>query len=584
MIDRPQDRVVDHIDSRNSHSFEPTFTFPDPPDAYRVSFLDQTNDYETAERLVPWPGHVGPVNLTEELRLPGKTDPDEIWRETRRRQYELDHRTEFVNVVQEGITRSATRGDLVMGSFNILQNTDAVYEVLAVNDQSISLGGTVVLDESIQYGVRFFRIGDGDATTDASIIRLVGNPAGETEILSLSGDGVMPDVGSSIHLGPSGNESQKLYIHKIEQGEAGSQVISMIEAAPEIDELTDLEIPPPWDGRVGEIVVLPNTPPAAPIISLLRVVGDPVTLEPIVEVSFTAGSGSTVAPATYTLYHRLTGETDFVDQTVAAGSGSFEITGYSVGDNIELEGRATALGGLQSDPFATIDYTIEAPLLPPSAPPSGSVEGGLGFATFNFATPPEEFQTLKIYRSSTEFEADAEPIAELGGLLSNTSVTHIYGDATVTQLVDEPDFNAVATWSPGTDWSIDAGKAVKTPGSATELEQLIAGLVAGELYRGEVTVTRNAGSLTVRLQGASNASESPFITTGHKLISITAPDVPTTLSMLCDSSFDGDVTGVRLYRPTSGSRPQGEFHFFISAVSDEGVESPLLALGPATIV
>ncbi len=84
--------MVDHISPRNSKGFKASRTYFDPPHGFRVKFLDRTNDHKAAERLIPWPAHSGEITLTEELQLPGKTNPAEIWIEARRRMYEAIYR------------------------------------------------------------------------------------------------------------------------------------------------------------------------------------------------------------------------------------------------------------------------------------------------------------------------------------------------------------------------------------------------------------------------------------------------------------------------------------------------------------
>ena len=101
VIDRPETLVIDHINPRNSDRFEWSRAYFDAPDGMRITFLDETNDYVQAERIVPWPGHEGPINLTEAIELPGKTDPDEIWIEARRRMYELQYRADSFSAMHE---------------------------------------------------------------------------------------------------------------------------------------------------------------------------------------------------------------------------------------------------------------------------------------------------------------------------------------------------------------------------------------------------------------------------------------------------------------------------------------------------
>ena len=114
VIDRPQDVVVDHITPRNSWGFEGERSYIKPPDGIRVRFLDETNDYSEAELIHPWPGNEGAIDLLEEWEMPGKTDPDEVARETYRRMQEVIQRRDTFRVMQEGAIRAATRGDKVL--------------------------------------------------------------------------------------------------------------------------------------------------------------------------------------------------------------------------------------------------------------------------------------------------------------------------------------------------------------------------------------------------------------------------------------------------------------------------------------
>ena len=111
VIDRPETLVIDHINPRNSAQFTWSRSYFNPPDAFRIQFMDETNDYLQAERIVPWPGFTGDVTLTEQLELPGKTDPGEIWIEARRRMYELLYRPDAFTAIQDGAARVSNCAD-----------------------------------------------------------------------------------------------------------------------------------------------------------------------------------------------------------------------------------------------------------------------------------------------------------------------------------------------------------------------------------------------------------------------------------------------------------------------------------------
>lgn len=53
VINRPEELVVDHVNPRNSSGITWSRTYFDPPDAFRVSFYDATNDYKLGERIIP---------------------------------------------------------------------------------------------------------------------------------------------------------------------------------------------------------------------------------------------------------------------------------------------------------------------------------------------------------------------------------------------------------------------------------------------------------------------------------------------------------------------------------------------------
>ena len=103
--------MIDHINPRNSAQFTWSRSYFNPPDAFRIQFMDETNDYLQAERIVPWPGFTGDVTLTEQLELPGKTDPGEIWIEARRRMYELLYRPDAFTAIQDGAARVSNCAD-----------------------------------------------------------------------------------------------------------------------------------------------------------------------------------------------------------------------------------------------------------------------------------------------------------------------------------------------------------------------------------------------------------------------------------------------------------------------------------------
>jgi hypothetical protein len=93
---------------------------------------DITNDFNERERLIPWPGHVGPIDVTEALEFPGKTNPAEIWKEARWRQYEPIERGDALRFEQQQLGRTAREQEI----YNQLQAAGVT--ITSANGQAIA--------------------------------------------------------------------------------------------------------------------------------------------------------------------------------------------------------------------------------------------------------------------------------------------------------------------------------------------------------------------------------------------------------------------------------------------------------------
>ncbi len=125
-VDRPDKPIVDHFNPRNSYDFKVVRSYVEPPDAFRVQFLDATNDYKAAERIVPWPGKEGStIVLTEEPTAAGQTDPAENYREAYRRALEAIHRPDVYTVSRDRAVQVAVRGDRVRLSTDVISRVSA---------------------------------------------------------------------------------------------------------------------------------------------------------------------------------------------------------------------------------------------------------------------------------------------------------------------------------------------------------------------------------------------------------------------------------------------------------------------------
>ncbi|WP_454288892.1 host specificity protein J [Rhizobium arsenicireducens] len=413
VIDRPQDLVVAHVNSRNSRDFTWSRNYIDPPDAFRVQFLDETADYQARERIVRWPGYTGDINTTEQLELPGKTDPAEIWRETRRRQYEVIHRPDVFTAVQDAAVRTATRGDHVKGSYETLISTMAALKVSAVRGLYVTLDGQVEMAAGATYAIRFMRqVGTGDDATFESVLRGVQTAPGVTDSVLLKGDGYVPDKGTIVQFGLSGEESMDLVVAGVQAGEQMTTVLSMLASAPIIDTLTDAEVPPAWNGRAGSDAGTVIAVPAIPVVVGTEPYFDEDGLADGLIVLLSPGEGSTAEVATFSLRHRLAGTTTWSVTTADAGEGGITLTGYGTGASIEMQRLATSTAGYSSpwsDTF-TVDSAVDGGD-PPAPVTSGSVAGGTGDASFTVSTPADA--SIAELRLSYGLNADGTGAVEI---------------------------------------------------------------------------------------------------------------------------------------------------------------------------
>ncbi|ADZ70130.1 host specificity protein J [Polymorphum gilvum] len=409
VVDRPSELVIAHVNSRNSRDFAWRRSYIEPPDAFRVRFLDETADYQQRERIVRWPGHAGDITVTEELELPGKTDPDEIWIEARRRQYEAIHRPDIFTAVQDGAVRTATRGDLVKASYEVLKRTFAALRVTAVRGQTISLDGWVEMEAGGAYAVRFMKqVGSGDAATFQSVLRTVRTDAGTRDSLTLSGAGDMPEAGVIVQFGEAGAESLDLVIAGVQAGEQMSNVLTMLAAAPIIDTLTDAEVPPAWNGRAGGDAAASVAVPAVPVVSSIETHFTGATADGLTVLLVPGTGGAT--PATYTLRHRISGGVTWSEASVPAG-GAIVVTGYADGDTVEIQRRATSKEGYVSAWSATVSADVAAePVVPPLPITTGTVTGGVEEAAFGLSTPNDP-SIAKIALSYSAYEDGASSVA-----------------------------------------------------------------------------------------------------------------------------------------------------------------------------
>lgn len=350
-IDRPQSTYVSAITPRNSWDFQGTTPQVLFPDGHRVQFIDETAGYQQAERVIPFPGvSADAVAVTEDLSFPGVTDPAQIWRAARRRQYELIHRPHTYTASQDIESLVLARGNLVPLSHDVLDRDQVAARVRSVDGRSVEIDTAVTMVAGRSYACTF-RTKAGDA-----VRRSVITVPGEISLLSLIGDADGIEAGNIAMFGTSlRGEVLDVIVKSVERGENLTAKLTLIDAAPIIDQLTDAEVAPPWDGRIGEIGDVSELVPAVPTF----IVTDSSL---VFHVALTPGSGGAIAPATYVVSYRLHGGGAFSTTTILVADGVAHIDGFIVGDVIDVKARAVSMYGVSSADSSVVQATLHEPI------------------------------------------------------------------------------------------------------------------------------------------------------------------------------------------------------------------------------
>lgn len=613
-IDRPRTIVVDHISSRNASKISWSTSFFKPPDGHRVTFLDETNDYEQGERIVPWPADVryatkaamladlspragkraevyadpveanngyfrkvgasdagswavAPLDIIEALDLPGITNPVQIWTETRRLQYERIYRKTAYVATQAGSIRRAGPGDMVMLARDVLVQAIHAASVVAVSNRRVEVDDAFVMEEGTDYAIRWCHYADDDDADGESILRQIKTVPGSNRAVTLIGEGEIPGYGDIVHFGPMATDSIPVIVAGIERGEDNASILHMLPAADEMHSRVAAEVAPAWNGRVGVNLGGSNTPPGLPKVVSVRSgrsgTGDPnglvVTLRP--------DTGAIVSRK-LEIQHRLDGSPTWsAPISVSAGTGAITIPGYIAGQVVEWQPRAVSAYGIESAWGSTRETTIGAQ--DPAEPKALNaslivVTGGLGKADTFFTVDADAGTTthVQLYRNTTgifsESDAALDPIAVAAG----GSYTRVMGDASRVSLLANGDFAAAGPPPTlGTGWTITAGHADHSATSGGAIVWSGLPINPGDVCRSRVNVKAISGvgaTLTPRNSGTLNESwATAYTTTGIKRQSHTAVSANGSFGLVANTNAVIQIDDVAFFIQTPSCLPQG---------------------------
>lgn len=578
IIDEPQSLVVAHLNPLNSRDFRWKLPYLELPDAIRVRFQDETNDWQSAERLIPWIGHTGDIGLTEEWTFAGKTNPDEIWLLTMRRMLEVDKRRETFTCIQDGMIRTAVRGDLVMGIVERLDDRQRAARVSSVRGNFIALNDEVTMEAGTQYGLRFRVFSGPSDALGTSVLRPVTFAEGSTFSVVLTGTGDVPARDDIVHFGPLASDSLPLRIKKIERGEKGSNILTLTKAAPEIDTMLAAMTPPAWSPKVGTEITSGGIAPAAPVfVALVSGISNGGSLANSINLILAPGFGSSAIVGSYAVYHRLSGAGSWSGPvTVTAAGAGTEINAYAVGNSVEFQAKAVALDGTAGPLTTTRTIVVGAADAGAAAAfVSISMVAGLGVITATFTTGANQ-SSVKFYIQNAiggSINRAVDFVREVA-VEPNNSYTVTFGDATRVNLLTNGNFNAAGSNTYETGWSFATDKAAKAAGVANWVfEALSPGI--GTVYRTRMKVTRTAGAVQMGLKGTTDVLGTARNASGTYYEALTGISGLTGGGAKADATFAGSVDDLIIYAQTTACLSQGGKTLWAEPFNADGVAGPL---------
>jgi hypothetical protein len=567
VIDRPQTLIVDHINPRNSRNFNWQRTYFKEPHAFRVPFIDAANKYASAERIVPKPGYVGPITKTERMEVPGVTDAGQAWIAASRRWYELQHRTDSWTAIQDGAVRVATRGDLVMGSFDVMEETQVTARVVAVVDNRVEVDEDFTPKANTAYSCRFIKIVevDGKGIGISILAPIVTFPNGGNIFLMNGAD--KPAFGDIVHIGPTATESMKLIVNRVEPAEDMASHLTLIAESSEIDALTDAVVPPLWVNRYGSEIGALSTAPPAPIFRAI-LSGNDTTATNGLFIKVSPGPGSSVEVGAFEFDHRLVGAGTWTTTGTPAAQEGLLLTTYALGNDVEFRVRSISIYGTPGPYTATRHVVIGARnAATPSALIAPSVSPSLGWAYISagIGTNTDE---IRIYRKAgTGNVFNAADLKYSFSVTPGTTFTLGDGDSSRVNLIANPNFDSAANWTFDAGWVFNVDKATRTPAAASWVYQNLTLPVVN--YRTRLVVKDStAGGVQLGLKGSTNVLGTLRTANGTYYQTLAGLAGLTGAGALADATFAGAVDEVIVYQETGICLPQGSHEWWYRPFND----------------
>jgi hypothetical protein len=390
----------------------------------------------------------------------------------------------------------------------------------------------------------------------------------------------LPDVGELIHIGPYRAESVDCIVRATETGGDGNTAFHLIDHAPEIEALTDAEVPPPWTGRNGSVIGGSTIAPLAPRIVSIQtgIAGTGVANRMTVLIA--AADGETQRLRIFIVEHRAAGAGPFSQTVVPVADGGADFTQYPAGAIVELRVFAVSEDNVPGPPTALETIAIGGGDLPlPGAIIEESivVTAGAGHAIVNLTTGAST-ETINVYRRrpGTALDRTVHLVREVPAA-SLAALSFADGDVSRISILVNGNFSADQDWTKETGWTIASGVASHAPGTASALLQA-AGLTQGKAYAWSLEIPSiAAGGLIPALIGGAGVIGPQLTAAGFHSGTLTAVAGSAQFSLSATAPFNGAADNVALYERTAACVEPGAWIYEFEPVNGDGVAGPLTA-------
>jgi hypothetical protein len=378
VFDAVRDYPIQHFTPANSWGFSSVRRFFNLPNAFRVGFFNQDNDWQTDERIVYDDGYDeenNPPNLYENMELAGITDAEQIYRLGREyiKAARLRPETHTLKVDMEYL--AAGLRDLVRVSHDVLMvgwGYGRLKEVITEEGVIVSARLEQAFEpvDGVSYGISIRRSKDARSVDARVLIQddLI------TFIPPLELDKI--EEGDLYSFGEFEKTTEDYIISEIKPESALNAELSLIAYAPAVYSDPDEAIPPFTPNTSAVILPERKAPPPPTDLNIqesLELRGAAVNvcyfnwLEPV---------NSAVAIKGYQVRYRLIGGSVYNDITTAREG--VEVVGLSKGD-YEFIVRAVSIYDIPSD-WARLEAALLGDAIPPDdvkGVASYYVDGGL---------------------------------------------------------------------------------------------------------------------------------------------------------------------------------------------------------------